>query len=240
MAKSLAAGIAKSVGNEIRISISDPSDIACESFVELVGSHAPVSRVPNNQELADACEIVVLAVKPQYLEDAIDSVEFENDPLIVSIVAGVRIFRLERLTGCNRIIRVMPNTPCLIGQGACAIATAPEVDPADSELIREFLQSVGIVVDVEEDMMDSVTGLSGSGPAYVFSFIESLIDGAVLTGMPRATARKLAIQTVIGSASMLKKSNEHPAVLRDRVTSPGGTTIEAVSYTHTLPTNSRV
>ena len=228
MAKSLAFGIANSEGEDLQLLISDPNDAACESFENLIGDRASVSRVDNNETLVESSELVFLAVKPQYLDDAMADVSFENEPLIVSIVAGVKIFQLERLTGINRIIRVMPNTPCLIGEGASAIAAGPDVNSSDTELIKGFLSSVGSVVELEEELMDSVTGLSGSGPAYVFTFIEALIDGSVLTGMPRATARHLAIQTVIGAASMLQRTNEHPAVLRDRVTSPGGTTIEGL------------
>ena len=170
-----------------------------------------------------------LAIKPQYLEIAVEGLDFASStPLVVSIIAGVGIFQLERLTGIKRIIRVMPNTPCLIGHGASAIAPGEEADPTDVELIKSFLNSIGLVVEVGEDLIDSVTGISGSGPAYVYTFIEAMIDGGVLTGMPRATARELAIQTVIGSALMVKESGEHPGVLRDQVTSPGGTTIEAM------------
>jgi len=223
MAKSLAVGISKS--NEVTFLISDPSEEACDSFEQLIGESASVSRAESNQALVSACEIVFLSVKPQYVEEALEETEFGSNPLIVSIVAGFQLFSLQRLTGTNRMIRVMPNTPCLIGKGATAIASDADVDQADIQLIKSYLESVGIVVEVEERLMDAVTGLSGSGPAYVFTFIEALIDGAVLTGMPRATARQLAIQTVIGSAEMLNETGEHPGVLRDRVTSPGGTTI---------------
>ena len=226
MAKSLAAGIADS--SDVEFLIADPNDEACQSFASLIGNRAKVSRVGANQDLVNASEIVFLAVKPQYVEDALEDTAFSNNPLIVSIVAGFQLFSLQRLTGTNRMIRVMPNTPCLIGKGASAISCDEDVDVADIELIKGFLESIGTVVEIEERLMDSVTGLSGSGPAYVYTFIEALIDGAVLTGMPRVTARELAIQTVIGSAEMLNVTGEHPGVLRDRVTSPGGTTIEGL------------
>ena len=228
MAKSLAFGIANSNGDDLQLFISDPNDAACESFASLIGDRSSVSRVNNNAKLVESSELVFLAVKPQYLETALADVKFENNPLVVSIVAGVRMFQLERLTGISRIIRVMPNTPCQIGKGVSAIAAGPDVKSSETKLIKGILATVGAVVELEESLMDSVTGLSGSGPAYVFTFIEALIDGAVLTGMPRATARHLAIETVIGAASMLQQSEEHPAVLRDRVTSPGGTTIEGL------------
>lgn len=228
MAKSLAVGIASSDNGFAEFLISDPSDEACKSFAADVGPHVEVSRVATNQELVSQCELVFLAVKPQILESAIAGVEFANEPLVISILAGFKIFQLERMLGMGRIIRVMPNTPCLIGKGASAISAGENVSTADVELVTSFFDSVGTIVQVEERLLDSVTGLSGSGPAYVFTFIESLIDGAVLTGMPRGIARKLALQTVIGAATMLEKTGEHPAVLRDRVTSPGGTTIEGL------------
>ncbi len=226
MAKSLAGGIADS--SEVNFLIADPSLEACREFESLIGNRVAVKRVNSNQELVNSSEIVFLAVKPQFVADALEETDFNNNPLIVSIVAGFQLFSLQRLTGTNRMIRVMPNTPCLIGKGASAIACDAEVDSADVKLIKGFMESIGTVVEIDEQLMDSVTGLSGSGPAYVFTFIEAMIDGAVLTGMPRATARQLAIQTVIGSAEMLNSTGEHPGVLRDRVTSPGGTTIEGL------------
>ena len=226
MAKALAYGIAKSKGRDIVFSIADPSDTACQSFHDLISQHSEVVRAEDNQKVAESSDVVFLAVKPQFLVNAVDEIEFPNPaPLIVSIIAGVEICVLERLTKVPRIIRVMPNTPCLIGQGASAIAPAESVDDSDTQWVSGILESVGTVANVEERLMDSVTGLSGSGPAFVFNFIESLIDGAVLTGMARSTARELAIQTVIGAAMMVKETGEHTAVLRDRVTSPGGTTI---------------
>ncbi len=226
MAKALAIGIAKSKQNSVEFAYWDPSETAGISFEELISPHSSVERASDNQSLIDASEIVFVAVKPQFLDSAIDGLNFEkSSPLVVSIAAGVQISQLKRMTGTKRIVRVMPNTPCLIGQGASALAYGKSVSQSDAEVVEEFLGLVGKVVTVKESLIDSVTGLSGSGPAYVFSFIEALIDGAVLTGMARATARELAIQTVIGAAMMLEQTGEHTAVLRDRVTSPGGTTI---------------
>lgn len=229
MAKALANGIAKSKTDTVQFTFSDPSDAASASFDELISPHSPVQRATDNQSLIDASEIVFLAVKPQFLESALEGLNFGgNSPLVVSIAAGVQMFQLERITGTTRIIRVMPNTPCLIGQGASAMAPGESVSESDAKAVEEFLGLIGTVVTVKENLMDSVTGLSGSGPAYVFTFIEALIDGAVMTGMARTTARELAIQTVIGAAMMVEQTGEHPATLRDRVTSPGGTTIAGV------------
>lgn len=229
MAKALAAGISKTSGNDVRLIISDPSDSACESFQQLIGKSSQVERVADNQQLVSVSDLVILAVKPHILQAAVEEVDFEKkSPLVVSIIAGVQLYQLERLTGSKRIIRVMPNTPCLIGKGASAMSAGEDVEQSDLDQVKAILGSVGLVVDVSETLLDSVTGLSGSGPGYVFTFIEALIDGAVLTGMPRTTARQLAIQTVIGAASMVEETGEHPGVLRDRVTSPGGTTIEGL------------
>ena len=228
MAKSLAVGIASSNSGNVQLLIADPSDEACHSFQNEVGECAPTTRLATNQELVLQSELVFLAVKPQFLASAISGVNFGSEPIVVSVLPGFSILQLERMLGIGRIIRVMPNTPCLIGQGASAIAAGDNVQPGDVQQVAGFLESVGTVVQVEERMLDSVTGLSGSGPAYVFTFIESLIDGAVLTGMPRSIARPLALQTVIGAATMMQQTGEHPAVLRDKVTSPGGTTIEGL------------
>ena len=228
MAKALAAGIAKSAEQTIDFSISDPCDAACDSFVELIGKPHNVTRVESNQHLADSSELIFFAVKPQYLNDALENIEFQHSPLICSIVAGIRTIELERLTGTQRIIRMMPNRPCLIGMGACGMSANSAVSLSDRQTLKTMLEPMAVVVEVSETLLDSVTGLSGSGPAFVFTFIESLIDGAVLTGMPRATARQLAIQTVLGSAKMLQETGDHPGVLRDGVASPGGTTIEGI------------
>lgn len=228
MAKALAVGISQSADQTINFFISDPCDAACASFTQLVEAPHTTTRVESNQHLADASELIFLSVKPQYLHDAIEDVEFRNAPLICSIVAGVRTFELQRLTGSRRIIRMMPNRPCLIGMGACGMTADSEVNLTDRQTLKTMLEPMAVVVEVSEAILDSVTGLSGSGPAFVFTFIESLIDGAVLTGMPRSTARQLAIQTVLGSAKMLQETGDHPATLRDSVASPGGTTIEGI------------
>lgn len=225
MAQALAAGIAKA-NSSVKFSISDPSDAACENFSRLAGPERTTTAA-NNQVVFKQCELVFLAVKPQYLAIALANIpkEISTSQLVVSVMAGVTIETIRQLTGAQRIIRVMPNTPCLIGQGACAMATSISATAADIKTVTEFLQAVGIVATVEEPLLDSVTGLSGSGPAYVFTFIEALIQGSVATGMSHAVAHELAVQTVLGAAAMVKQTGEHPAILRDRVTSPGGTTI---------------
>ena len=171
----------------------------------------------------------ILAVKPQVMGAVLDDLSgrLENDPLVISIAAGIPIrFIEERLApAAPRVIRVMPNTPALVGAGAAAVARGSTATAADLEAAVAIFEAVGIAVVVEEKDLDAVTGLSGSGPAYAFSFIEALVDAGVEMGLARPVAERLAIHTVLGSARLLQEQDEHPAVLRAMVTSPGGTTI---------------
>ena len=176
--------------------------------------------------------VVILAVKPQVMDDAVKSLaeafksSGETRPIVVSIAAGVPIERLEKgLPQKTRVIRVMPNTPCLIGRGASGLATGSAATSDDAAMICELLATVGVVETVAESLLDAVTGLSGSGPAYVFQMIEALSDGGVKMGLPRAIATRLAAQTLAGAAEMLLSTGQHPGALKDAVTSPGGTTI---------------
>jgi pyrroline-5-carboxylate reductase len=148
------------------------------------------------------------------------------DHLVVSVAAGVTIASIvERLGPAARVVRVMPNTPALIGQGASAYALGPGVGPEDDAVVGAFLTSVGVAVRVAESALDAVTGLSGSGPAFVYLMIEALSDGGVRAGLPRDVATLLAAQTVAGAAQMVRETGLHPGVLKDQVASPGGTTI---------------
>ena len=232
MAQALASGIS-AADSTINFEIADPSQASRDAFKKKISS--PVEVRESNPELFAACDIVFLSIKPQYLDDAVDAQAVEKllsksnaSPLVVSIMAGVTIEKISDVTGLKRIVRVMPNTPSLIMEGAAGMASSPDVTQQEMETVSKLMSSVGCVTKVSEQLLDAVTGLSGSGPAYVFTFIEALIDGGVLNGLPRDIARQLAIQTVIGSAKLVEQSGEHPAVLRDRVTSPGGTTIEAL------------
>ncbi|MHC4592824.1 MAG: pyrroline-5-carboxylate reductase [Planctomycetota bacterium] len=146
----------------------------------------------------------------------------------MSIAAGVTLGRLEELLGTDRLIRVMPNTPALVGEGAAAFATAAGATEEDAAVVEEMLGSVGICVRVAEDLMDAVTGLSGSGPAYIYLVIEALADGGAKMGLPQDVASALAAQTVLGAARMVLKTGRAPKDLRDDVTTPGGTTVEGL------------
>lgn len=183
--------------------------------------------------LLNEVDLLILAVKPQIMERALAPCRehLSGAPLVVSIAAGIKTSTLETMIGgkAPKVVRAMPNTPALVGEGATAIAAGQHTLAEDLDRAEQIFQSVGRVVRVTEDLLDAVTGLSGSGPAYVFQFIEALADGGVKNGLPRAEALALAAQTVKGAASLLLETGEHPGVLKDRVTSPGGTTIAGIA-----------
>lgn len=199
---------------------------AVAGVAEKLAAAAGVTAATNG-ELISAAEAVVLCVKPADALDALRSVhDAAADKLIISIVAGLPIARLQDAAGtAARIVRVMPNTPALVGKGAAAFSLGATATDADAALAEKVLGGVGEVVRVKEELLDVVTGLSGSGPAYVYLVIEALSDAGVLMGLPRELSLKLAAQTVAGSAEMVLQTGRHPAALRDEVTSPGGTTI---------------
>lgn len=180
-----------------------------------------------NDEVVRASDIVMLAVKPQVLADVLRGVGTGiGHRLVVSVAAGVPIGRLQEFLGSQTsIIRAMPNTPAMVGAGMTALAVGPGVGPEAVARVQQIFDAVGKVVVLEERLMDAVTGLSGSGPAYIFLAIEAMADGGVKMGLPRETASMLAAQTVLGAARMVLESGQHPARLKDQVASPGGTTI---------------
>jgi pyrroline-5-carboxylate reductase len=181
--------------------------------------------------LAGACHVIVLAVKPQNMQGALDELKphLSHKPLIISIAAGVPLSILTNgLPDGMPIVRVMPNTPAIVLEGASALARGPNV--TDSHMLQALalFSAVGKAIEVEEKWMDTVTGLSGSGPAYVLLFIEGLIDAGVLMGLPRQISRELVLQTVLGTAKMVQETGNHPGELKDLITSPGGTTIRGL------------
>ena len=225
MATALARGLASSgFTPPERIVAGDVSPAALERFAAEAGARTATS----NRDVLDACDVVFLAVKPQQMADVLaelrDAVTAEH--LVVSIAAGIPLSTLTSALGERcRVVRVMPNTPSLVGAGASAFALGGAASPEDGELVQRMLATVGIAIAVPEDLLDAVTGLSGSGPAYVYQMIEALSDGGVRVGLPRDVATLLAAQTVLGGARMVLETGEHPGVLKDAVTSPGGTTI---------------
>nr|MBF0222572.1 pyrroline-5-carboxylate reductase [Desulfobulbaceae bacterium] len=179
--------------------------------------------------VVDSCDLLVLAVKPQVMAKALGGIKdsVQSRHLLVSIAAGVSLASIETaLDGAPcHLVRVMPNTPALVGEGAAAISPGKGADEADVAKVKALFDAVGQTVVLAESYLDAVTGLSGSGPAYVFSFIEGLIDGGVKVGLPRPEAQTLVLQTVLGSAKLAMETKQSPADLKAMVTSPGGTTI---------------
>ena len=216
------------------ILVSEPQAHRRDVLVQKYG----IQVTSDNRAAAAASEILLLAIKPQMF-DVVAKELAEDDggrrlageplPVVVSILAGVSISQLELAFGGQPVIRAMPNTPATVGSGITAIASGKAVTQSHIEQARAIFQAVGEVVEVPESLMDAVTGLSGSGPAYVAIMIEALADGGVAAGLPRAIASKLALSTVLGTAQLLHKSEMHPAQLKDQVTSPGGTTIAGIT-----------
>ena len=203
------------------------TDILPERRTHLQGRYR-IKTGADNGDAAAWGDVLILAVEPQIIDEVMPVIarSIKKDTLIISVAAGYPIGSLaQHLPPGARIIRAMPNTPSSVGGGVTAIALGPGVTPTDAETARAIFRSVGMVTTIEERLMDAVTGLSGSGPAYVYLIIEALTDGGVKAGLPRQTAQLLATQTVLGAACMVAESGEHPAVLKDRVASPGGTTI---------------
>jgi len=195
-----------------------------QRFVDQTGG----SLVESNRDVVNKAKVVFLAVKPQQMSTVLSDLRHYVTPdhLLVSIAAGVSLKAMTAgLQKETRLIRVMPNTPCLVGMGASAFCRGTSATDADAALVLKLLSNVGLAIEVPEKLLDAVTGLSGSGPAYVYQVIEALSDGGVRMGLPRDAATKLAAQTVLGAAQMVLSTGQHPGVLKDAVTSPGGTTI---------------
>jgi pyrroline-5-carboxylate reductase len=193
-----------------------------------------IRTIRDNRALLRESEVVVLSVKPQVMDRVLTELGRDVTPshLVISVAAGVPIEALEaRLPAGSRVVRAMPNTPATVLAGATAIAAGAHASDGDLAVARELFEAVGRVVVLEETLLDAVTGLSGSGPAYIMLIIEALADGGVKVGLHRDTALLLAAQTVFGSAKLLLESGEHPGRLKDMVTSPGGT---AIAGLHTL------
>jgi pyrroline-5-carboxylate reductase len=225
MATALVEGmIGRGVATPGRILASDPS----ESARQLLADRAGIRTSASNVEVASQADVVVLAVKPQVIGTALAEVApaLGAGKLVISIVAGVTTASLRAgLGGSARLVRVMPNTPALVGAGASGYCLGEGATPADEALVRRLLEAVGRAYRVPESLIDAVTGLSGSGPAFVYAVIEALSDGGVRAGLPRDVATPLAAQTVLGAALMVLETGLHPGALKDQVTSPGGTTI---------------
>ncbi len=229
MARSLIGGL---LGTGMAASDLTVAEPLAEAREALGRDYGVVSFAEHAPAVADA-EVIVLAVKPQImpgLHAGLHDVLRQRRPMLISIAAGVRLGQLERWFGNGLpIVRCMPNTPALIGAGATALCANDRVGPAQKALAQHILDAVGITRWIDDEaLMDTVTALSGSGPAYFFALVEHMVAAAVSQGLPRDTARALAAQTCLGAGRMLSEGNEDPAVLRQRVTSPNGTTQAAL------------
>lgn len=229
MATALAQGFVKAgLTRPAKIVASDLAGAAREAFARAV----PGSRTTAfNREVVEEANVLVLAVKPAQAGEVLAEIQpgISAHHLLISIVAGLNLARLQSALGQTaRVARVMPNTPALVGAAACGFAVGESARPADVRLVEQMLASIGSAFQVKESLLDAVTGLSGSGPAYAFLIIEALSDGGVAAGLPRDVATQLAAQTLLGSARMVLETGLHPGSLKDMVTSPGGTTIEGL------------
>jgi len=205
------------------------TDVSVDRLAHLHQTYGVTQK--GNVEAAREADIIILCVKPQVVERVIADISsaVNDKKLVISIAAGIVIAKIEKgLKESSHVVRVMPNTPALVLAGAAALAGGKNATSDDLALTQGIFNSVGRAVIVEEKLMDAVTGLSGSGPAYVFMIIDALSDAGVKEGLPRQLALELAAQTVYGAAKMVLETKEHPGKLRDMVTSPGGTTIEGL------------
>ncbi|MBO5308159.1 MAG: pyrroline-5-carboxylate reductase [Lentisphaeria bacterium] len=227
MATAIAGGIVNArLCKADELTAFDVSPAAAKLFSEQTGVVCATSGLP---ELVRQAEALLIAVKPQTLQEALAPLKGTlQDKCLLSIVAGMPIEKIAALSGAERIIRIMPNTPALVGCGAAGIARGAGAKEEDLQLAMDIFSAVGTACTVPEKNLDAITALSGSGPAYVFEFIQALADGGVAVGLSRDTANALAVQTVIGAAEMVRQTALHPTLLKDQVTSPAGTTIAAL------------
>ncbi len=228
MATALAKGFIRAgLITKTEVIASDPSEAARTAFARETGGKTTAS----NPEVVKFADVLVLAVKPDQVSNVLADIrgQFSAKHLLISVAAGVPLAKLEAGLGAGaRLIRVMPNTPALVGVSATAFAPSKTALPADAALAQKLFSAVGLAFQLKEPLLDAVTGLSGSGPAYVYLIIEGLSDGGVAAGLPRDVATRLAAQTVLGGAKMVLETGLHPGALKDTVTSPGGTTIEGL------------
>ncbi|MCP5536562.1 MAG: pyrroline-5-carboxylate reductase [Akkermansiaceae bacterium] len=229
MGSALIGGIAQSdITTAEAIIVYDPNPASVDDMVEKTG----VSRAADNIELTTLADTILLAVKPQYISAVLEEIAPVLTPrhLLISIAAGVTLEKMESFCPSEtKIVRAMPNTPAMIGLGATGIAPGRHATPADLRIARRVMESVGTVSETTESQLDTVTGLSGSGPAYVYTFIEAMALQAEKEGLPFDDALKLAVQTVLGAASMVNATGMSPRDLVNQVTSPGGTTLAGLA-----------
>ncbi|MFQ5962840.1 MAG: pyrroline-5-carboxylate reductase [Candidatus Scalinduaceae bacterium] len=228
MGEALVKGILKANLSAIdRIMISDVDKKRCQ----IIENETRIQTTQENRKVTSNSDIIILAVKPNMMGDIMEELKSDLTPkhLVVSIAAGIPLYFIEsHLNKDCRVVRVMPNTPCLVGETAAGYALGKNATQNDGKLVGEIFDAVGKSYLLEEKYLDAVTGLSGSGPAFVYMVIEALSDGGVKMGLPRDVSTALAAQTVLGAAKMVLKSGMHTGELKDSVTSPEGTTIEGI------------
>ena len=222
------------LGGLLKAELTNPENIMAtdirEYRLEEISNKWKVATTTDNHKAVTFADIIVLCVKPQVLSLVLDEIKknIENQ-LVISIIAGITTRTINKFIGKNNpVVRVMPNIPAVVDEGASGICVGDYANDEHKEIAMKILGAVGEVEAVPEELMDAVTGLSGSGPAYIYMVIEALTDGGVMMGLPRHIATTLATQTVLGSAKLVRETNMHPAILKDQVTTPGGTTIQAI------------
>ncbi len=228
MAEALMKGI-------ISAGVTTAEDVVASEIVparrDYITKSLKVRTTVDNLEVARSSDVIILAVKPQQMGSVLDELKpvLTNQHLLISIAAGIKIDFLEKHINWGvRVVRVMPNQPCQVGASASAFALGKSAKMEDKEIVQKILNSVGIAFSLDEKYLDAVTGLSGSGPAYIYMVIEAMADGGVLAGLPRDVSIALAAQTVLGSAKTVMETRKHPGELKDMVASPAGTTIEGI------------
>lgn len=227
MGEALLVGLLQSGVDKDSIRVSDVS----EARRRIVGERLELECYEDNARVVEASDIIILAVPPQAAPDTLRDIRSKLTPrhLVISIAAGVTTHRLFEGVGRRvKLIRVMPNNPCLVGEGMIVLSPTELITDEDLEEARRLFTTMGRVAVAAEEHLDAVTGLSGSGPAYVYLLIEALADGGVKMGLPKGLSRTLAAQTVLGAARMVLETGKHPAELKDMVATPGGTTVQGL------------
>jgi pyrroline-5-carboxylate reductase len=229
------------IGGLIRAKLTSPKNIIAsrrsESSLEELAKTFGIHTTTDNMKVAKSADVIVIAVKPMSSREVLNEIKdvVKSSQVIISVMAGIKTSFINSVLGVEcPVIRTMPNTPVLVDSGATAISKGRFADEEHLKIAHTIFKSVGIVEVVPENLLDAVTGLSGSGPAYIYMVIEAMTDGGVKMGIPRQIAFRLAAQTVFGSAKLVIETGKHPAILKDEVTTPGGTAIAAVAELETF------
>tara|TARA_B100000959_G_scaffold262192_1_gene300390 strand:+ start:456 stop:1307 length:852 start_codon:yes stop_codon:yes gene_type:complete len=228
------------ISSLIDSSVFNPDAILCSDIskkrLEYIHNNYNIHTSPDNFDVAQKADIIILSVKPQIILKVLDQISetVDSSKLIISIAAGISLDIIKKAMSKEgaktfRLIRAMPNTPALVQTGATALTKGADASENDLKAAFEIFSAIGKAVEINEDLMDAVTGLSGSGPAYIFLIIEALADAGVKVGLPKDISMTLSVQTVLGAAKLASESGDHPAKLREMVTSPGGTTIAGIN-----------